>query len=101
MTLTKTDIIYNISEKTGLDKKPASDGLETFIEIIKSNLSKGEDVSFSGFGKFSVREKRARRGRNPKTGKEMIIAPRRVIKFDLSNVLREKLDGSKKNEVDG
>ena len=92
MTLTKKDIIYDISEKTGLDEKTASEGLETFLEIIKSNLSKGEAVGFSGFGKFSVKEKRARRGRNPRTGEELIIAPRRVINFTLSNVLRAKLD---------
>jgi integration host factor subunit alpha len=92
MTLTKKDLIYDIHDKTGLDKEIASEGLETFFEIIKSNLSKGEAVSFSGFGKFSVKEKRARRGRNPKTGAELIIAPRRVINFNLSNVLRAKLD---------
>jgi integration host factor subunit alpha len=92
MTLTKKDLIYDIHDKTGLDKEIASEGVETFIEIIKSNLSKGEDVGFSGFGRFHVREKRARRGRNPKTGAEVIIAPRRVINFTLSNVLRAKLD---------
>ena len=79
MTLTKKDIIYDIHDKTGLDKEIASEGVETFIEIIKSNLSKGESVGFSGFGKFSVKEKRARRGRNPKTGEEITIIPRRVI----------------------
>ena len=94
MTLTKVAIIDDILDKTGLDKKTASDGLETFIEIIKSNLIKGEAVVFSGFGKFHVREKRARKGRNPKTGEEMIIAPRRVVNFTLSNVLREKLLGN-------
>ena len=99
MTLTKNDIIYEICEKTGLDKKTASEGLETFIEIIKSNLRKGEAVGFSGFGKFHVKEKRARRGRNPKTSEEIIIAPRRVITFDLSNVLRVKLIVSEKNMV--
>jgi integration host factor subunit alpha len=94
MTLTKKDIIYDIHDKTGLDKEIASEGLETFLEIIKSNLSKGEDVSLSGFGKFFVRQKRARRGRNPKTGAELTIAPRRVINFTLSNVLRDKIVGS-------
>jgi DNA-binding protein HU-beta len=59
MTVTKTDIIYNISQKTGLDKETASDGLETFLEIIKSHLSKDEDVGLSGFGKFSTKAKRA------------------------------------------
>jgi integration host factor subunit alpha len=92
MTLTKVNIIYEIQDRTGLDTKTASESLETFLEIIKSNLVKGEAVGFYGFGKFHVKEKRARRGRNPKTGEEMIIIPRRVITFDLSNVLRAKLD---------
>jgi integration host factor subunit alpha len=94
MTLTKVDIIDDILTKTGLDKKTASEGLESFFEIIKSNLGKGEDVGFSGFGKFHVREKRARRGRNPKTGEELNIAPRRVINFTLSKILRAKLVGN-------
>jgi integration host factor subunit alpha len=94
MTLTKVEIIDDILIKTGLDKKAAAEGAETFFEIIKSNLSKGEDVGLSGFGKFHVKEKRARRGRNPKTGEEMTISPRRVITFTLSNVLRERLEDS-------
>jgi integration host factor subunit alpha len=93
MAHTKADIIDDIVVRTGLDRKTASDGVETFMEIIKSNLSKNEDVSLSGFGKFHVREKRARRGRNPKSGEEITITPRRVITFSLSNVLRAKLDG--------
>lgn len=95
MTYTKADIIDDIVIKTGLDREIASDGIETFMEIIKDNLSNGVDVSLSGFGKFSVREKRARRGRNPKTGEEIIITPRLSISFSMSNVLRAKLDGKK------
>lgn len=94
MTLTKEDIIGDILVNTGLDKVTASEGVETFIQIIKSNLAQGEDVGFSGFGKFHVREKRARRGRNPKTGEEMTISPRRAITFSLSNALRAELDES-------
>lgn len=95
MTYTKADVIADIVIKTGLDRKTAADGVEKFIEIIKSNLGNGEEVSLSGFGKFSVREKRARRGRNPKTGEEIIITPRRSISLSMSNVLRAKLDGKK------
>ena len=91
MTYTKSDIIDDIVIKTGLDRKTASDGVEQFMDIIKANLVSGEDVSLSGFGKFSVREKRARKGRNPKTGEEMMITPRRSISFSMSNVLRAKL----------
>jgi integration host factor subunit alpha len=94
MTLTKDDIIDDILTKTGLDKKTAFEGVETFVEIIKSNLSKGEDVGFSGLGKFHVREKRARKGLNLKTGEEVIIAPRRVITFSVSKILKTKLNES-------
>ena len=94
MTLTKKEIIEDILTNTGLDTKTASEGIETFIQIIKSNLARGEVVGFSGFGKFHVREKRARRGRNPKTGEEMTISPRRAITFSLSTALRAKLDDS-------
>ncbi len=92
MTHTKADVINDIVMKIGLDRKTASEGVETFIEIIKSNLSKGEDVRLSGFGRFKVREKRERRGRNPRTAEEIMIAPRRVITFSLSNALRAKLE---------
>lgn len=95
MTYTKSDIIDDIVIKTGLDRKTASDGVEEFMEIIKANLINGEHVSLSGFGKWSVREKRARRGRNPKTGEEIMITPRRTISFSLSNALKAKLDGKK------
>lgn len=92
-TLTKNDIVEQMIIKHGLGKKEASDGIEIFLEVIKETLEKGEDVSLSGFGKWSVREKKARRGRNPKTGQELVIKPRRVTTFSLSNVLRAELEG--------
>jgi integration host factor subunit alpha len=95
MTHTKSDIIDDIVVKTGLDRKTAAEGFETFMEIIKTCLNNGEGVSLSGFGRFSVREKRARRGRNPKTGEEIMITPRRSISFSLSNVFKAKLDREK------
>ena len=66
-TLTKSGIIDEIVLNTGLSRKEASEGIETFIEIIKGNLAKTEPVSISGFGKWKIREKSARRGRNPKS----------------------------------
>ena len=90
-TLTKSGIIDEIVLNTGLSRKEASYGIETFIDIIKGNLSKKEPVSISGFGKWKIREKSARRGRNPKTAKEITISPRKVVTFSLSNVLRAKL----------
>jgi integration host factor subunit alpha len=92
-TLTKSGIIDEIVLHTGLSRKEASDGVETFIEIIKETLEKGESVSVSGFGKWQVRGKTARRGRNPKTAEEIVISPRTVVTFSLSNVLRLKLAG--------
>lgn len=94
MNLTKKEIINNILMRTELDKKTASEGIETFIEIIRSSLGNSEDVSLSGFGRFHVREKHARRGRNPKTGAELTIAPRRTITFSLSKALRARLEDS-------
>lgn len=92
-TLTKKDIIVECTLSANLDRKIASEGIETFIDIIKEELQKGEDVSLSRFGKLSVREKNKRRGRNPKTGEETTIEARRSITFHLSNVLRSKLEG--------
>ena len=90
-TLTKSGIIDEIVMNTGLSRKEGSDGIETFIEIIKQALEKNEPVSISGFGKWKVREKTARRGRNPKTAEEIVISPRSVVTFSLSNVLRSRL----------
>lgn len=90
-TLTKSGIIDEIVVNTGLSRKEASDGIETFIDIIKTSLARAEPVSISGFGKWKVREKGPRRGRNPKTNEEITISPRRVVTFSLSNVLRAKL----------
>lgn len=94
-TLTKKDIIEDIIMNVGLGRKEASDCIETFLEIIKETLEKGEDVSLSGFGKWSVRSKRERKGRNPKTGEKIAITQRRVTTFSLSNVLRARLEGKK------
>lgn len=92
-TLTKSGIIDEIVLSTGLSRKEASDGIETFIEVVKETLEKGDPVSISGFGKWKVRGKSARRGRNPKTAEEIVISPRTVVTFSLSNVLRSKLAG--------
>lgn len=91
-TLTKKDIMNEVALSSNLDLKTAEKAVETFIEIIKEELEKGEDVALSGFGKWQVRHKHARRGRNPQTGEELTIAPRKVVSFSLSKVLREKLE---------
>lgn len=93
--LTKHDIINDIVANTALDRAEASQGVEIVLDIMKKTLSQGEPVSISGFGKWDVKKKRARRGRNPKTGDEMEITPRRVVTFSLSNVFRAKLEGKR------
>jgi integration host factor subunit alpha len=91
MTLTKSHLITAIAEQNGFTKKQSSETVETILEIIKSNLASGDDVLISGFGKFCVKEKRERKGRNPATGEDMILRPRRVVTFRCSRKLREKV----------
>jgi integration host factor subunit alpha len=84
MTLTKVDIVESIAEQNGFPKNKSSELIETLLEIIKKSLESGQDVLISGFGKFCVKEKRERRGRNPATGENMMLAPRRVVTFRCS-----------------
>ncbi len=92
MTLTKARIVESINEQVGLPKKDAAEAVEILLEIIKRTLESGEDVLISGFGKFCVKEKRARRGRNPATGEDMMLDKRRVVTFKCSSVLRKKVN---------
>lgn len=89
--LTKLSIIEEVVIRTGLTRKEASDAVETMIEIIKEQLEKANSVLISGFGKWKVKDKTTRRGRNPQTGEEIAISPRRVVTFALSNALRSRL----------
>ena len=91
MTLTKSQIINEIKNRNGYSKKESTDVIETLLEIMKKTLESGEDVLISGFGKFSVKEKAERRGRNPATGGDMMLAPRKVVTFKWSGKLREKI----------
>ena len=92
-TLTKADIVNVVVEKIGFSKKKSVETVETLLEIIKSELESGEDVLISGFGKFCVKEKRERRGRNPSTGNDLMLRPRRVVTFKCSGKLRKKVNG--------
>jgi len=93
MALTKADIIQEIAFKRFMPKTHARNVTETLVEVVKSTLSSGEDVMISGFGKFAVKNKKARRGRNPATEEPIMIKPRRVVAFYCSNKLREKING--------
>ena len=92
MTLTKQTIINKISEKNNQSPSEAKDTLETLLEIMKSTLASGEDIMISNFGKFQVNEKAPRKGRNPATGKEMILDGRRTVTFGCSGKLRDRIN---------
>jgi len=93
MAMTKIDIIQNVSNKLGISKADSTRIVESALEIIKEQLSKGDTVKISGFGNFVVRSKNARRGRNPQTGSEMEICARKVLTFKCSDVLKKTLNG--------
>jgi integration host factor subunit alpha len=95
MTLTKEELVKRIYEQVGLSRLQSRNALEALLEIIKSSLEKGEDVLISGFGKFCVREKKERKGRNPKTTEDITLRARRVLTFKVSGVLRERLNKTK------
>jgi integration host factor subunit alpha len=92
MSLTKIDLIDSIYEHHDIPKKDCVRIVESVFEIIKDDLDKGNDVMISGFGKWTVKAKKERKGRNPKTGKEMMIDARRVVTFKPSLVLRNALN---------
>ena len=93
MTLTKADIVKSIESQTGFTENQLFEIVETLLEIIKNSLASGEDVLLTGFGKFSVREKNARRGRNPATGEDLMLGSKRIVTFKCSPVLRDKVNG--------
>ena len=96
MSLTKADIVQAVAEWTGLPLKQSAWVVESLIEIMKRVLASGEDVLVSGFGKFEVREKNARRGRNPATGEDMTLPARRVVTFKSSGKLRQAVNGDRR-----
>ena len=89
MALTKTIIAEKIQNELDLSRTVAYDIMEDFLEIIKETISSGEDIMISGFGKFCVNEKKARKGRNPATDEEMTLPARRVVTFKCSGKLRD------------
>jgi integration host factor subunit alpha len=93
MTLTKAHIVEKVAEQNGYTKNHSVNTIETLLELIKRTLESGDDVLVSGFGKFCVKEKHERRGRNPATGENMILEPRRVVTFRCSRQLRDKVNG--------
>ena len=93
MSLTKNDIVNSICGQLGVPKKRSVELVGSLLEIVKKTLESGEDVLVSGFGKFCVKDKRERRGRNPATEEGMFLKSRRVVTFRCSQILREKIKG--------
>jgi integration host factor subunit alpha len=92
MTLTKEELVNAIAEANGYPRNRSVELVEILLELVKAKLAAGEDVLISGFGKFCVREKRERRGRNPATGDSMMLRPRKVVTFKCSGQLRDKIN---------
>ena len=94
MTLTKVDFAGSLFEELGLDRREAKALVELFFEEIKDSLEQGKAVKISGFGKFELRDKTSRPGRNPKTGEEVPITARRVVTFRPGIKLKARVDAS-------
>ncbi|MDO9528585.1 MAG: integration host factor subunit alpha [Syntrophales bacterium] len=90
--MTKIDIVQDVCSKLGFSKKDSAKIVEAVFDIMKENLARGEKIKISGFGSFVVKEKKARKGRNPQTGDEIEISARKVLAFKSSQVLREALN---------
>ena len=95
MSLTKAHLADSIQNQLGLPKNQSIQAVESIIEIIKKTLENGEDVLITGFGKFYVKEKGKRRGRNPATGEDLMLGSRRVVRFKCSDKLRERINGDR------
>jgi integration host factor subunit alpha len=90
--MTKADIIESVYEKVGFSKKEAAQMVEMVFDIMKEILERGDKIKISGFGNFIVKEKKARKGRNPQTGDEIEISTRRVLTFKPSQALKKLLN---------
>ena len=95
MTLTKEHLIRSLRKRLDLPKTKSTDHIEFFLELIKEKLEQGEDVMISGFGKFCIKEKNERRGRNPATAEPMILDSRKVVTFRCSPVLKARINREK------
>ena len=93
MTLTKADLIDSMYNHVGLTKTKSTHVVESLLEIIKNTLEHGEDILISGLGKFCIKEKHERRGRNPHTMEDLMLDARRVVTFRCSRILRDKING--------
>ena len=93
MALTKANLGDSLYNQLDLQKQKSVSSVETLLEIVKHRLESGEDVLISGFGKFCVKDKKERKGRNPQTASDMKLRARRVVTFKCSGVLRDRVNG--------
>jgi integration host factor subunit alpha len=93
MTLTKESLIDSVYSQIALTKYLSTQLVKSLLEIMKRTLESGEDVLISGFGKFWLKDKKARKGRNPETGEGLILRARRVVRFRCSQGLAKKING--------
>jgi integration host factor subunit alpha len=93
-TITRADLSESVFQEVGLSRNESSDLVETILSEVVEALARGESVKISSFGSFTVRDKGQRVGRNPKTGQEVPILPRRVLVFRASNVLKQLINGT-------
>ena len=93
MAITKEKLTILLQDRLGISRQESRQVVERFFKIMKDTLTQGEDLLVSGFGKFSVRQKKARRGRNPQTKENLTISARKVVVFKASGVLRQRLSG--------
>jgi len=93
MTMTKAGLVDSVYDRVGVSKKEASDCVDLVLEIMKETLEAGDELKISGFGKFEVRHKGERIGRNPQSGEEIMIPKRKVLRFKVSQVLKDELNG--------
>ena len=96
MALTKKDIVEQVYNELGFPRNQSVEIVESLLELMKSAMESGDDVLVSGFGKFTVRDKQERKGRNPATGEDLMLKPRRVVTFKWSGTLRDKVNGKYK-----
>jgi integration host factor subunit alpha len=92
MALTKVDFAERVAEQLGYSKKEAINNVESVIALVKETLQSGENLKISGFGTFEVKQKRARRGRNPSTGEALVIEARRILSFKPSSLLKKAIN---------
>lgn len=96
MTLTREEIAEEVHNQLGRNKKESARMVEALFEIVRKSLEEGEDVMISGFGKFSVRGRGKRMGRNPLTGDPIMLPAKKIVTFKCSGKLREKINGKTK-----